>query len=178
MNILVLSGSPRRNGNTEALVSSFCEGAKDNNNVEVLSIRDIKVNPCIGCNTCFERKGNFCFQKDDMQIVYDKLMNADVLVIASPVYFYGISAQLKAVIDRIHTPMRNNFKIKKLALICVAGATIPELFNPIKIQYKLILNYFKLEDLGAILVSGVRNMGDIKNHPSLTKAYALGKSIK
>lgn len=63
--------------------------------MEIVSVADYNVNPCIGCNSCFMREGNECFQQDDMSVVYDKLKAADMLVIASPVYFYGISAQLK-----------------------------------------------------------------------------------
>lgn len=111
-NIIVLSGSPRKGGNTDLLVDAFVKGAEKNNNVEVISVADYKVNPCIGCNSCFDRTGHECFQQDDMQIVYDKLKCADVIVVASPVYFYGVSAQLKAIIDRLHTPMRNDFKVK------------------------------------------------------------------
>ena len=116
-NIIVLSGSPRKGGNTDLLVDAFVKGAEKNNNVEIVSVADYKVNPCIGCNSCFDRVGHECFQQDDMQVVYDKLKCADVIVVASPVYFYGVSAQLKAIIDRLHTPMRNDFKVKKLALI-------------------------------------------------------------
>ena len=113
-NIIVLSGSPRKGGNTDLLVDAFVKGAEKNNNVEVVSVADYKVNPCIGCNSCFDRAGHECFQQDDMQIVYDKLKCADVIVVASPVYFYGVSAQLKAIIDRLHTSVRNDFKVKKL----------------------------------------------------------------
>ena len=110
--ILVLAGSPRKNGNTDRLVGSFIEGARGNHTIEVISVSDYKVNPCIGCNACFGREGHECFQKDDMALIYPKLKDAEVVIIASPVYFYGISAQLKAVVDRLHTPMRNNFHIK------------------------------------------------------------------
>ncbi len=79
-NIVVLSGSVRKGGNTELLVQAFVDGAKKNNSVEVISVADYKVNPCIGCNTCF---------------------------------------------DRLHTPMRNELKLKKLALILVGAATLP-----------------------------------------------------
>ena len=113
-NIIVLSGSPRKGGNTDLLVDAFVKGAEKNNNVEVISVADYKVNPCIGCNSCFDREGHDCFQQDDMQVVYDKLKCADVIVVASPVYFYGVSAQLKAIIDRLHTPMGNDFKARKL----------------------------------------------------------------
>lgn len=101
--ILVLNGSVRRGGNTELLVQSFAEGARKNNSVEIVSVADFKVNPCIGCNSCFNREENDCSQNDDMTKVYEKLKSTDILVIASPVYFYGISAQLKAMIDRLHT---------------------------------------------------------------------------
>ena len=94
-----------------------------------------------------------------MQEIYGKLKEADVLAIASPVYFYGVSAQLKAIIDRLHTPMRNEFRIKKLALILVGAATLPELFDSIKVQYQLVLNYFKLEDAGMVLVRGAKDKG-------------------
>ena len=161
-NIVVLSGSVRKGGNTELLVQAFVDGANKNNSVEVISVADYKVNPCIGCNTCFDREGHECFQKDDMTKVYEKLKMADVLVIASPVYFYGVSAQLKALIDRLHTPMRNEFKLKKLALILVGAAALPELFDSIKVQYWLVLNYFKLEDAGTVFVRGAKDKGDVK----------------
>ena len=66
----------------------------------IVSVRDYKVNPCLGCNACFKNKDNTCAQKDDMPLIYEKMAHANMLVIASPVYFYGLSAQLKAVIDR------------------------------------------------------------------------------
>ena len=117
-NIVVLSGSVRKGGNTELLVQAFVDGANKNNSVEVISVADYKVNPCIGCNTCFDREGHGCFQKDDMTKVYEKLKMADVLVIASPVYFYGVSAQLKVLIDRLHTPM-DSIKKGKSNVYCV-----------------------------------------------------------
>lgn len=119
-----------------------------------------------------------CFQNDDMNLIYDKLRNADIAVIASPVYFYGISAELKAIVDRLHTPMRNKFSIKKLALLLVGAATLPNLFDSIKLQYQLILDFFNLEDIGMVLVRGVKDKGDIKENIALKEAYELGLSIK
>ena len=106
-NIVILSGSVRKGGNTELLVQAFVDGAKKNNSVEVISVADYKVNPCIGCNTCFDREGHECFQKDD----------------------------------------------------------------------KLVLNYFKLEDAGTVLVRGAKDKGDVKNTDGLEKAYQLGTAI-
>ena len=175
--ILVLAGSPRKNGNTDSLVASFVKGAEGQNEVEVVSVSDYKVNPCIGCNSCFTREGNTCFQKDDMTLIYQKLNEAEVVVIASPVYFYSISAQLKAIVDRLHTPMRNRFPIQKLGLILVGGAELPELFDAILAQYQLVLNFFHLEDAGKVLVRGAREKGEVSAE-DLNQAYCLGRSIQ
>ena len=201
MNILVLSGSPRKGGNTELLVEAFARGASEHHRVEVVSVRDVKVNPCLGCNACanerhesllsdgrvqpsvaegnacFKNDANICAQKDDMPAIYEKMSQADMLVIASPVYFYGISAQLKAVIDRFHNPIRDSFHIKKMALLLVGAATLPELFDAILTEYNLCLKFFHLEDAGKILVRGVKDKGDIKNTDALNEAYMLGCSI-
>ena len=83
----------------------------------------------------------------------------------------------KALIDRLHTPMRNEFKIKKLALILVGAAVLPELFDSIKVQYQLVLNFFKLEDAGMVLVRGAKDIGDVKNTEGLAEAYELGRRI-
>ena len=177
MNILILSGSPRKGGNTDLLVDAFAKGASPRHHVEVVSVHDYKVNPCIGCNSCFTREDYKCCQKDDMQIVYEKMVNAEMLVIASPVYFYGLSAQLKAVIDRFHNPIRDTFHIHKMALLLVGAASLPELFNSILAQYELCLKFFKLEDMGRVLVRGAKDKGDVKNGDSLKQAFELGQRI-
>lgn len=116
-NIVVLHGSARRQGNTAQLVQAFVRGAEAaGHQVTVLSIATLNIHPCIGCERCATVPNHACFQKDDMTQVYAALAAADTLVVASPVYFYGISAQLKALIDRLHTPLRNTFAIKRAAL--------------------------------------------------------------
>ena len=175
--IVILAGSVRKGGNTDKLVEAFANGAKQKHEVKIISVADHKVNPCIGCNTCFTREDKSCFQKDDMQKIYKELEEADVIVIASPVYFYGISAQLKCVIDRLHTPYRKRFKVKRLGLLLVAGATLPTVFDSIKLQYKQVLDYFQLEDGGMVLAGGVREKGDIDKMEVLEEAYQLGMRI-
>ena len=200
MNILILSGSPRKGGNTEMLVDAFARGASQHHHVEIVYVRDVKVSPCLGCNACFKTNGRssesypssledgrvvtdegeangICAQKDDMSAIYEKMSQADMLVIASPVYFYGISAQLKAVIDRFHNPIRDSFHIKKMALLLVGAATLPELFDAILTEYNLCLNFFNIEDAGKVLVRGVKDKGDIKGTRFLDDAYQLGTSI-
>ena len=176
MNILIISGSPRKGGNTELLAEAFAKGAAKHHHVEIVSVRDYKVNPCLGCNACFKTDG-ICAQNDDMAIIYEKMSRADMLVIASPVYFYGISAQLKAVVDRFHNPIRDSFHIKKMALLLVGAASLPELFDAILTEYNLCLKFFNIEDAGKVLVRGVKEKGDINNTDALNEAYILGLSI-
>ena len=177
MKILIISGSPRKGGNTELLAEAFAKGAAKHHQVETVSVRDYLVNPCLGCNACFRSEANTCAQKDDMTIIYEKMSQADMLVIASPVYFYGISAQMKAVIDRFHNPIRDTFHIKKMALLLVGAATLPELFDAILTEYNLCLKFFDIEDAGKVLVRGVKDKGDIKGTRFLDDAYQLGTSI-
>ena len=177
MNILILSGSPRKHGNTDLIVEAFVNGISEHHNVEVVSVHDNKVAPCIGCNASFKSENNTCVQKDDMIGIYEKMKQADMLVIASPVYFYGLSAQVKAIIDRCHNPIRDTFNIKKMALLLVGASTLPELFDSIITQYKLCLNFFHLEDAGCVVARGVKDKGDIKNTKSLKEAYELGLAV-
>ncbi len=177
MNIVVLSGSPRRGGNTDLLVEAFVRGASPRHRVAVVSVHDYAVRPCMGCNACFLRDDHVCCQDDDMAVVYAKLAAADMLVIASPVYFYGLSAQLKAVIDRCHNPVRDSFHIRKTALLLVGAASLPELFDGILAQYRLCLNFFQLKDAGHVLVRKAKEKGDVASMDALEEAFALGASL-
>ena len=175
--IIVLTGSVRKGGNTEMLARAFADGAGQRHDVELISVADYQIHPCLGCNSCYSAEGHRCIQRDDMDAVYDKFMKADTVVIASPVYFYGISAQLKALVDRLHTPMRNEFRIKRLGLILVGAATLPDLFDPILLQYRMILRFFHLEDIGTVLVSGAKEKGDVLQGDRLKRAYELGNAL-
>ena len=176
--VLILVGSVRPNGNTQALAQACADGARAaGHQVEVVSVADYHVHPCTGCEGCSRHPGNQCVQQDDMQKIYPKLLWADVVVAASPVYFYGVSAQLKAVIDRCHTPLRNQFHIQKSALLLVSFRFFLLLFLSILCQYQMILDYFRLSDGGRVLVSGVRAPGEIAGHPGLQAAYELGEKL-
>ena len=176
--ILIIVGSARRGGNTEQLAHAFARGAEAaGNEVVTLSVADLAVKPCVGCNACSRREGNTCFQDDDMSIVYRHLASADTLVLATPVYFYGISAQLKTLVDRLHTPLRNTFPLRRMALLAVGASSRPELFDAIMMQYRLVLGYFHLEDVGTVLVHGMKERGDIAASPALDEACRLGRSL-
>lgn len=175
--IIVLVGSVRKDGNTEMLAKAFAYGAGQQHDVELISVADNRIHPCLGCNRCYSGEEHHCVQQDDMTAIYGKLTKADTVVVASPVYFYGVSAQLKALIDRLHTPMRNNFKIRRLGLILVGAATLPDLFDPILLQYRMILRFFHLEDIGTVLVNGAKEKGDVLQGDGMKRAYELGCAL-
>ena len=99
MKVLIISSSPRKDGNSEVLCGRFARGAsKAGHKVEVLTLRDKRIAPCKACYACME--SHTCAIKDDMEAIFPKLVEADTVVLASPVYFYSVSAQMKALIDR------------------------------------------------------------------------------
>ena len=98
-------------------------------------------------------------------------------VCKSPAYFYGLSAQLKAFIDRCHNPIRDTFHIRKAALLLVGAASLPELFDSILTQYQLCLNFFHIEDAGHVLVRGAKEKGSLRGSKAMEEAEALGRAI-
>lgn len=176
-NVVIIQGSPRKKGNTARLVQAFTKGLSSSHKVTIINAADFHIHYCTGCNSCYAREGNHCFQQDDMEKILPCLAEAEVLVFASPVYFYGISAQMKTLLDRLHLPLRNSFKTKRTALLLVGAASLPELFDPILAQYHLLLKFFHLEDSGSVLVRGVKDPGDIEGRPELLAAEKLGASI-
>ena len=104
MNILVLNGSPRPMGNTRQMVDAFREGAVSvGHNVEVVDVCKMKIRGCMACEYCHTKGMGVCIQKDDMQDIYKLLENAEMLILASPIYYHGISGQLKCVIDSFYS---------------------------------------------------------------------------
>lgn len=174
--VLILNGSARKGGNTDLLIEAFEKGIKDAD-AEMIRVSDFKVPPCDGCNACLHNDSGRCVKHDDMMFFWEKLSKTDVLVIASPVYFYGISATLKAVIDRLHAPARNDLPIKKTALLLVGASSRENVFDATILQYKCIVDFFGLENIGEVCVGKVKEIGDIKDHPLLSVAEETAKKI-
>lgn len=176
--IAVIIGSPRHGGNTEKLARAFIRGAeRAGNAVDVIFVADYRIGGCIGCNVCYSAPRHLCALDDDMRELYGRLASADIIVIATPIYFYGVSAQLKALIDRLHNPVRGNFAVKKLALLAVCADTIDSVFDSVTAMYSSVLKYFSLEDGGSVKVRGVSAKGDIDGSPLLAEAENLGFGI-
>jgi len=177
-NIVVIVGSPRKNGNTELLADAFITGARGAGNiVEKLTIIGKKIGGCIGCNACCRDAEHRCVQHDDMEEYYRLLSAADIIVIATPIYFYGVSSQLKCLIDRLHNPIRSSFKVKKLGLLAVCADEKESVFDSVITMYRSVLSYFSLVDIGIITVYGVVEKGDITGNPKLMVAEEMGRGV-
>ncbi len=176
MNILVLSGSPRVNGNTEIMVSTFKRGAEERRNkVAVIRAYDKKVMPCIGCERCCEN-GGVCVRRDDMQEIYQLIDDTDMLVIASPVYWWGFTAPIKLIIDRLYAIHRRNKKISCSALLM--NSYDDDAFEASVKQYVKICEHLKWTITGIITIGGMKEKGAVKKSSKLNEVFALGKSIR
>lgn len=177
-NIIVITGSPRKNGNTELLADAFIEGARGaGHTVEKLTVFGKKIGGCIGCNACYRDAEHRCVLQDDMQDCYRILSEADMIVVATPIYFYGVSSQLKCLIDRLHNPIRNSFRVKKLGLLAVCADENEAVFDSVITMYRSVLSYFSLLDGGIVTVCGVSEKGDIAENPKLKTAEKMGREI-
>lgn len=176
--IVIIKGSPRKGGNTDILADAFIEGIDRNKyEISIISAAGIKVGGCTGCNACYANESHCCVIKDDMQELYRILADADIIATATPIYFYGITSQLKSIIDRLHNPVRNEFKVKKLILMMVCADNIPSVFDSAEMMFKSILEYFSLENGGIIKAPGIENKGDIKGKPVLAIAKRLAEKL-
>ena len=140
MKIVILNGSPRK-GNTVTAIQAFKEGAEKNHEVEVVDTYKLDVSPCKACGVCQCYKG--CVAKDDSNQIVDKLVAADLIVFATPVYWWGMTAQMKMVIDKCYCKGLQ-LKEKKVGVIVVGGSpTDNEQYQLIRGQFNCIANYLK-----------------------------------
>lgn len=144
MKIVILNGSPRK-GNTVTAIQAFTEGAEGKNEIEVIDTYKVKVGPCMACGACECHKG--CVAKDDTNQVVDKLVAADLIVFASPVYWWGITAQMKMVMDKCYC-RGLQLKGKKVGIIAIGGSpTDNEQYRLIYRQFVCISEYLGWEIL-------------------------------
>jgi multimeric flavodoxin WrbA len=176
-NIVILSGSPREGGNTDKLVAAFIEGAKSAGNaVTLFRVADMKIGGCLGCHHCFEEKG-VCIQKDDMPQIVDALRKAEVMVLASPVYFFGVTAQLKLSIDRTFVLLAEERPTKRAALLMTAGRGGADACEGAIAMYSRMCKFSGWDPAGVVIAGGLQGKDDINGRGELEEARALGKSI-
>ena len=176
MRILVLNGSPRPKGNTKQMVDAFRSGAESaGHRVDVIDVCRKKIAGCLACEYCHTKGNGACVQKDDMQEVYSLLGEADMLVIASPIYYHGVSGQLKYALDHFYSAAypRKPRNLKKVAMILSSGD--PKMYDGAMFSYKGdFLEYLGLEDMGVFTAYGTENGSASK----LKELRDFGKNLK
>ena len=177
MKIVVLEGSPNPKGSTHILADCFRQGAEAaGHTVEFIDVAHAKIHPCTGCIHCgYEGP---CVQKDDVESIRKKILGADMLVFATPLYYYGMSAQLKALVDRFcafNSSMQR--KHMKSALLTVAWNSDSWTFEALEAHYKTLVRYLNLTDMGMVLGygCGTPSMTEHSKYPQ--QAYQLGNRL-
>lgn len=177
MKIIILMGSPNRKGSTNILVENFIKGAGESGHLcEVIDVCHANIHPCIGCVACgYEGP---CVQKDDVELIRRKLLAADMVVFATPLYYYGMTAQLKAVVDRFCAYNSSlNSKHLKSALLTVAWNADDWTFEALETHYKTLVRYINFEDKGMVLGLGCGTPEMTKHSRYPEEAYELGKRL-
>ena len=176
--ILAVVGSPRKGGNTDLLVGKMAEGTVSKGaKVETLYLGKLNIRECDGCHVCWQ--GKHCPKRDDMLAIYDKISESDAIIFGTPVYWYGPTALMKALIDRFvyfNCP-ENRVKIrgKSAALAIPFEEENPETARPVVEFFEKSLKYLEINLVGAIIAGGVSDKGDVLKKPQfLAEAYKLG----
>lgn len=179
-NIMILNGSPRRKGNTSALVKAFTEGAEHaGNTVTEFFLDSMNIHGCKGCFGGGKNPDHPCVQRDDMDKIYPVYKNADTVVLATPLYYWTVSGQLKCAFDRLFAvaecdPDYRN-PVKECALLMAAEGNG---FEETLYWYERLEKHLGWKSIGKVLCGGVMGVGDIEGREELGEAYRLGESIR
>lgn len=177
MDIVILTGSPRKNGNSSFLANQFAKGAKESGHqIFQFDCAKHKIDGCLACNHC--GMDGPCVLKDDFEIVRPHIVSADMVVFATPMYYFGMSAQLKKVIDRfyaINGQIKGSGK-KSAYLMTYANTNLQEA-EPMLLHYKTMVDYLGWEDMGTVVAPGVWAASSVQNTKYAEEAFQLGKSL-
>ena len=177
MKIVILEGSPNKNGSSNLLAECFRQGAEEaGHSVEIVDTARADIHPCTGCIHCgYEGP---CVQKDDNEKIRTAVLGADMIVFATPLYYYGMSAQLKTVIDRFCAYNSSiTQKHMKSALLSVAWNSDGWTFDALESHYETLVRYLDFRDQGRVLGKGCGSPSMTKRSPYPERAYELGKGI-
>ncbi len=177
--IIILNGSPRKKGNTSSITAEFIKGAREaGNEVDEFMLSSMKINGCIGCWNGGKDIAHPCAQKDGMDEIYPKYKDADIVVLASPLYYWHISGFLKNAFDRLFAVAEcDNYKNPQKDSILIMAAEGSG-FEESEFWYDNLEKHIGWKSIGKILCSNVTQPGDTEGKSELKEAYDLGKSIK
>ena len=175
--VLIISTSPRKNGNSEALSDAFMNGAKDGGNiVEKISLYDKTIGFCKGCLAC--QKTGRCVIHDDADTIAQKMLTADVLVFATPIYYYEMSGQMKTMLDRANPLFPLDYAFRDIYFLSTAAEDEEGVdARAINGLGGWIECFPKAHLAGTVFAGGVNGVGEIDGHSALTKAYEMGKAV-
>ncbi len=187
MKVLGIAGSPRRDGNTDLLLAEVLRGAASKGaEVKTVVLSSLRFEPCTHCDGCLET--GTCIIDDDMRDVYPELEAADRIVLASPIQFMGLTAHMKAMIDRcqclwvrkylLKVPPLGDERKRKGYFVSVGGTKFKNLFEAGKAVVRSLFTVLNIENAGELLFSGIDEKGAIKGHPdALKQAFELGQGM-
>ena len=186
MKVLGIMSSPRRQSNTEILLDKALEGAREAGaEVEKVLVSKLKISPCLEIYAC--RKEGNCAIKDDMQSLYKKLLEADHIIFASPIFFYGITSQAKAIIDRCQALWvrkhvlgmgKEDKRVRRGLFISIGATRGKKLFDGAVLTVKYFFDAIGVKYSGDLLVRGIDNKAQIGEHPAaLEDAFRLGQEL-
>lgn len=177
MRILVIESSPYKNGSSNLLAEHFIRGAKEaGHQITVRDAGHMEINPCRGCDSCGLSRG--CIQKDDMKQIEKDLLDTDMAVFVTPIYYFGMSAQLKLVIDRFYgINSRLSGRNLKTALITTAWDSNDDVMPYLRDHYQKLCRYMGFVDMGMILGTGCGTVPMTEKSGFPQEAYELGKSL-
>ena len=175
--VLILSSSPRKDGNSETLAAAFAKGALEAGNlVETVHLREKNYGFCRGCLAC--QKLGHCVIRDDAVEVTAKMHDADVLVFATPVYYYSVSGQLKTMLDRANPLYDTDYAFTKAYLLAAAAEDEPETVDGTRTAVQGWVDCFpRCTLVGTVFAGGVNGVGEIAGHAALEQAYQMGKKV-
>lgn len=175
--VLIISTSPRLGGNSAKLAEAFCKGAAEaGNEVELISLHDKTIGFCRGCLAC--QKTQRCVMHDDADTIREKMLHADVIVFATPIYYYEMSGQMKTMLDRANPLYSSDYAFRDIYMLSTAAEdekAVPE--RAVSGLEGWIACFEKAHLAGSLFCGGVNDVGDIADHPRLLDAYDMGKSV-
>ena len=175
--VLILEGSPRANGNSCILSEEFARGAEESGcTVEKVMVARKKIAGCLGCNACY-RNGGTCVQKDDMADIREKMLAADVIVLASPIYFYSMTAQMKTVLDRSYA-FFNQLAGKTFYFLVSCAATDASFTETMLASLRgFTCCVPEAKEGGIVLGVGAMEAGDVRKTDAVQQAYQMGRAL-
>lgn len=176
-NVLILSTSLRKGGNSDTLADEFARGAREaGNQVEKISLCDKTIGFCTGCLTCQNTRR--CVIHDDGDAIAQTMLTADVIVFATPIYYYGLSGQMKTMLDRANPLFPADYRFRDIYLLTAAAEEDPHTADGAVTGLQGWIDCFEQARLaGTVFAGGVTSAGEIQGHPALKQAYEMGKHI-